>query len=233
MAEFSIRPMKRADLDHAFTWSIREGWNIGVYDHDGFYAADPAGFFLGELDGEPIGSVCGVAYGDSFGFIGIYIVRSEFRGQGYGLPLFQAAMAHLGDRNVGLDGVLAQQENYRRSGFRLAYRNIRYQGLGGGEIPTGCTPLEEIPFPLVEAYDRRHFPAPRTRFLEPWLRQPDSVALGVLRNGELTGYGRIRRFVNGYSIAPLFADDPETADLLFRALRAQRPDQTVFLDVPE
>ncbi len=31
-------------------------------------------------------------------------------------------------RTIGLDGVLAQQENYRKSGFQLAYRNIRYCG---------------------------------------------------------------------------------------------------------
>ena len=31
-------------------------------------------------------------------------------------------------RVIGLDGVVAQQENYRKSGFELAYANIRYGG---------------------------------------------------------------------------------------------------------
>jgi hypothetical protein len=30
---------------------------------------------------------------------------------------------------IGLDGVVAQQGNYLKSGFQLAYRNIRYQGV--------------------------------------------------------------------------------------------------------
>ena len=37
-------------------------------------------------------------------------------------------IAHAGTRVVGLDGVVAQQQNYRKSGFALAYANIRYGG---------------------------------------------------------------------------------------------------------
>ena len=29
---------------------------------------------------------------------------------------------------IGLDGVVGQQENYRKSGFQLAYANVRYGG---------------------------------------------------------------------------------------------------------
>ena len=40
--------------------------------------------------------------------------------------IWNAAMDSLAGRNVGLDGVVAQQDNYRKSGFRLAYRNVRF-----------------------------------------------------------------------------------------------------------
>ena len=46
-------------------------------------------------------------------FLGFYIVKPELRGQGHGLRLWQAGMARLDDRVVGLDGVIAQQENYK------------------------------------------------------------------------------------------------------------------------
>ncbi len=225
--------MRRADLDHAFAWSVREGWNIGTFDHDCFYKTDPRGFFLAELDGEPIGSISAVAYDATFGFIGIFILRPEFRGMGYGVQLFRAALAYLGNRNIGLDGVIAQQENYRRSGFQTAYRNVRYQGIGGGEIPDGCVPLSSLPFEQVLAYDSRHFPVPRRTFLKGWLALPGATALGTLNDGNLTGYGMIRPCVQGQLIAPLFADDHATAELLFHGLSAQRPNQTLFLDVPE
>jgi GNAT superfamily N-acetyltransferase len=231
--DFQVRRMNRPDLDHAFTWSVQEGWNIGLNDHKVFYATDPNGFFLGELEGEPIGSCSGVAYGDSYGFIGIYIVRHDLRGHGYGFKIFQAAMDYLGNRCVGLDGVIAQQENYKRSGFRLAYRNIRFGITGGGEMPSGLTPLTNVPFDQLDAYDCRHFFAPRPTFLQGWIQQPGATALGVLHSGALVGYGMIRPAVHGFLIGPLFADDPATADLLFRALIAQQPNQKIYLDVPE
>ena len=65
----------------------------------------------------------------AFAFLGFYIVKPELRGRGYGLRLWQAGMARLGNRIVGLDEVIAQQENYKRSGFVLAHRNIRFGGV--------------------------------------------------------------------------------------------------------
>ncbi len=47
------------------------------------------------------------------------------RGRGYGLGIRNAAIAHAGTRVIGLDGVAAQQENYKKSGFALAYANVR------------------------------------------------------------------------------------------------------------
>jgi ribosomal protein S18 acetylase RimI-like enzyme len=120
--------MQRAEIDLAVEWAAREGWNPGLQDADAFHAADPEGFLLGALAGEPAAVISAVRYGEGFGFIGFYIVRPDLRGRGYGLTLWNAAMARLAGRNVGLDGVVAQQPNYRKSGFRLAYRNIRHEG---------------------------------------------------------------------------------------------------------
>lgn len=76
-------------------------------------------------------------YDNSYGFLGFYIVKPEFRGRGYGLKLWQAGLKYLEGCNVGLDGVVEQQGNYMQSGFKLAYGNIRFEGTGGGEQPEG------------------------------------------------------------------------------------------------
>ncbi len=51
---FLVRPMTKEDLKIALSWAAAEGWNLGVDDVDNFYLADPGGFLLGELNGEPI-----------------------------------------------------------------------------------------------------------------------------------------------------------------------------------
>jgi Acetyltransferase (GNAT) domain len=140
---------------------------------------------------------------------------------------------HLGDRVIGLDGVVAQQENYRKSGFRLAFRNIRQKGRGGGAAPPGLAELAAVPTEEILRYDETAFPAPRAEFLKSWLGQRQAVALGVVDERRFKGYGVLRACHEGFKVGPLFADDEETADRLFAGLIARAPGAAVFLDTPE
>ena len=231
-----IRVMTRQEIGIAIDWAAAEGWNPGLHDADCFYAADPNGFLIGLIGDEPVGSVSAVKYDDSFGFVGFYIVKPGYRGQGYGIQLGLAALSYLKGCNVGIDGVVAQQENYRLAGFTKAYRNIRYQGISGGDF-TGdkrIIHLDSITFDNLCFYDQPFFPANRRNFLKCWIRQPQSKALGIMQNGKLAGYGVARICRTGFKIGPLFADNAEFADLLFKALIADLPEGSpVFLDAPE
>ncbi|GAB3486180.1 GNAT family N-acetyltransferase [Azotobacter salinestris] len=234
---YEISTMIRSEVDLAIEWAANEGWNPGIHDAECFHAADPHGFLIGLLNDEPIATVSAVRYGDSFGFIGLYIVRPEYRGKGYGSQILKAATDHLAGRNIGLDGVVAQQEQYRRLGFRLAYRNVRYEGRGPARAsaePNALVDLTSLSFAAVEAYDRAFFPAPRTRFLERWIGQPDARALGILQAGRLAGYGVRRKCFSGYKIGPLFADTPALAQALLVELREGiEAAEPFYLDVPE
>lgn len=128
MRAFQIQTMSRPQIDFAVELAAAEGWNPGLHDAECFYRADPQGFLVGTLQGRPIGCISAVSYQGTFGFVGFYIVIPELRGQGYGIQLWRAAMQRLQGHTIGLDGVIEQQANYARSGFRLAYRNIRYEG---------------------------------------------------------------------------------------------------------
>lgn len=234
--ELTLRTMSRQELDVAIEWAASEGWNPGLHAAGCFAAADPEGFLVSMRGDEAIATISAVKYGKTFGFIGFYIVKPEYRGSGYGLQIWQAAMARLNGRNIALDGVLTQQDNYRKSGFRLAYRNIRYQGTGGKPSmeDSRIVPLSEVAFATLRDYDRPFFPDEREHFLRCWTRLPDSTALGILHQGKLAGYGVLRACRNGYKIGPLFADDAELAEALFMALQAQTPEQAaIFLDTPE
>ena len=128
MNDLSIRTMRPDEISIAIDWAAGEGWNPGLADAACFATADPNGFLMGELDGVPVAIVSCVKYSASFAFLGLYIVREDMRGRGYGLSLWNAAIARAGRRVIGLDGVVAQQQNYKRSGFELAYANVRYGG---------------------------------------------------------------------------------------------------------
>jgi hypothetical protein len=230
--DLEIRIMRRAEVDLALEWAAREGWNPGLTDADCFHAADPDGFLIGCLAGEPIGCISVVRYGENFGFLGFYIVKPEWRGQGYGLQIWQAGMGKLQDRTVGLDGVIDQQENYMRSGFMLAHRNVRFGGIAHFPQPQDerVVPVGSAMAEAIIAYDRAFFPADRGAFLRCWLQRR---ALAVVERGKLRGYGVIRDCRTGFKIGPLFADAPEQADLLLRALACTGNGQVVFLDCPE
>jgi GNAT superfamily N-acetyltransferase len=228
-----IRNMNEHELASALEWAAAEGWNPGLDDAQCFYAADPKGFFLGEVDGKPAGCISAVAYDDAYGFLGLYIVAPDYRGRGFGLKLWRAAMVYLSGRNVGLDGVLSQQANYSKSRFTLAYRNIRYQGKGGGSEPYGLIDLSSVPFKEIARYDATVFPAPRPNFLRRWIEQPQAAALGVMNDQRLIGYGVVRPCRQGFKIGPLFAQNRQTADTLLKGLASRVPDQPIFLDAPE
>jgi hypothetical protein len=69
--------MKPEDLGVALTWAAKEGWNPGIYDAEPFWAADPTGFFIGEVNGRAISTYSAVKYGSTFSFHGFYIVESR------------------------------------------------------------------------------------------------------------------------------------------------------------
>jgi GNAT superfamily N-acetyltransferase len=171
--EYTIRTMTRDEVDMVIDWAAEEGWNPGHHDAACFYAADQEGFLVGLLGNKAVAAISVVKYGFSFGFLGLYIVRPEYRGMGYGLRIWKAGLERLEGRTIGLDGVVAQQENYMKSGFILAYRNIRYEGVGGGEMPNhnGIVPLLDLPFRELLACDQSFFPDDRKEFLECWINQ--------------------------------------------------------------
>ncbi|HWR01182.1 MAG TPA: GNAT family N-acetyltransferase [Chlorobaculum sp.] len=236
ISDYTIRTMTRSEIDLAVEWAALEGWNPGTDDAECFYRADPDGFLVGLVGNKPVATISVVRYGSSFGFLGFYIVRPEYRGMGLGPPIWNAGLARLEGRSVGLDGVVAQQENYTKSGFRLAYRNIRYMGVGGGnhEKQNGIKPLSDILFEEIVSFDRQFFPEDRRSFLECWIKRNGSTALGFNDNGRLSGYGVIRPCRSGFKIGPLFADSPELAETLFCSLKSSIPEGSpFFLDIPE
>ncbi|MCK1516391.1 GNAT family N-acetyltransferase [Bradyrhizobium sp. 190] len=234
MNDFTIRTMRPGEIPIAMDWAAAEGWNPGFADAACFASVDPDGFLIGELDGAPAATVSCVNYDAGFAFLGFYIVRADLRGRGFGLRIWNAAIAHAGARVIGLDGVTAQQENYRKSGFALAYANVRY----GGTVAAPAAPqaeiiaLSDVPFAAVETDDATVFPAPRSAFLRAWIGSPSHIGYALVRDGRLAGWGVVRPCRKGFKIGPLVADNRAIAETVLSALLARIGGGEIFLDVP-
>ncbi len=227
----NIRPLTPPETLAAIDWAAAEGWNPGLSDLPAFLAQDP-GLFLGAFDDTGLTAIIAATrYGADFGFIGFYIARPDRRGQGHGIAVWRAAMARLAGRLVGLDGVVAQQANYRASGFSLAWNNIRF---GGAVVPSrpaaGIRAARDMPFAALATLDRSTHPAPRDAFLRAWLTTPGHNALAHVTDGAVDGFGVARPCREGHKIGPLVAQTPAVAEALARALSPGGP---LFLDVPE
>jgi len=237
--DMTIRRMTRGELDTLVEWAAAEGWNPGLDDAEVFWRTDPDGYVAAEIDGELVGGGSIVAYGRRYGFMGFFIMRSDFRGRGLGNRLWNERKRRLlarldADACIGMDGVFNMQDYYARGGFRFVCRDLRFEGRGmESPEPGGIVEASSVPFERIDAYDRGHFPAARSGFLRNWIQRPGGHAVVVLEGGEMRGYAVIRPCRTGHKIGPLFAADAEVADRLFRALASRVPGEPIFLDVPE
>lgn len=228
-----VRQLTLAEVVELLLWAKAEGWNPGVDDAGPFHAADPAAFLGCFVEGRLASAISAVRSGPDFGFIGLYICHPEFRGKGLGRRIWETGIARLGGRTIGLDGVPAQQENYRAMGFVPAYRTWRYCGrfMPDGIDPS-VTPIGHAMLPSIVVVDRRHYPGPRADFLGAWIAAP-RIARAVARAGRVTGYGVLRKCHDGCKIGPLFAETDVDAHRIFLALCAASEGETISIDVPE
>ncbi|MGF1561138.1 MAG: GNAT family N-acetyltransferase [Geminicoccaceae bacterium] len=213
-------------------WAAGEGWNPGLDDAACFRAADPDGFLVGRLDGVMAAGVSLVRYSASYSFLGLFIVRPDVRGQGYGKAIWDAAIALAGRRTIGLDGVDAQVANYRSQGFAPAFKSIRHAGRVEAAVEAAhLTGLDARNLAGIAALDRRGFGVDRHAFLEAWLHAGHHRVRVWVEDGQVRGYGVARACRQGAKIGPLFADTSEIADALLRAL-AQAVGGEIILDTP-
>lgn len=245
MTDAIIRRASQSEFATAINWAAAEGWNPGLDDLAAFYQADSAGFFMGWKDDRPVSCISVVRYGQTHGFLGIYIVHPDWRGTGIGIATWNTGMEHLKGRTIGLYGVLDQQQNYAQSGFVQVGTDTRFTGVPGRhDLAAGhpdirpLVPEDEI---RVLNYHKPFFPADRDAFIANWVCLSGSEENPVSRQSlaacdgdKLIGIGTIRECRNGYKIGPLFADNVDAATALFQSLCNMTPDDAeISLDVPE
>ncbi|MCM2397006.1 GNAT family N-acetyltransferase [Rhizobium sp. S95] len=239
MPATEIRPLSPAEVATLVGWAGDEGWNPGLADASAFHAADPQGFLGCFVDGVLAAGISAVAYGTDFGFIGLYICHPDYRGKGYGRQVWDAGIAHLEGRTIGLDGVPEQQANYASMGFVPTYQTFRWSGRVTTPSPSSpsastikvCAATPDL-LPAIGAFDSRFFPAERSAFLTEWLSAPRETFVATTAAG-IAGYAVLRRCLVGYKLGPLFAVDNDAADALLDACLLRIGAEELQIDVPE
>ncbi len=233
MMATEIRVAGIDDVRTMLDWAKAEGWNPGLGDAEAFLAADPGGFFIAQVDGGPVAAISVVNHSDAFAFLGLYICRREFRGQGIGFALWKHALDHAGSRNIGLDGVAAQEANYAKSGFVRSGATARYEGCIKPLDAANVRDLQQTDVSAVLTLDADANGYLRTAFLAAWLAPTDVRKSVVLSSGaDLKGFATIRRCRAGAKIGPVVAPNPEAAFSLMRAALLRMPSTEVVVDVP-
>lgn len=230
-------------------WAAAEGWNPGLNDLSLAWSVEPQAFIALRHKNKLVAGGTVMAYdsGQS-GFMGLFIVRKDYRARGLGGLLWQHRLKLLRQRllpnaPIGMDGVLDMLPFYQRGGFVFSHFDCRYEGLAKSGISAGAgagagfqsqlQALDQVPFADLLDFDTHHAAGPRETFLRAWVNQPGCIGLADYSDQQLKGYAVLRACRHGYKIGPLFAQSPETAEKLLFALMATIPGQPLALDVPE
>jgi GNAT superfamily N-acetyltransferase len=163
-SNIAIKSMTKQEIEESIQWAKIEGWNPGIHDAECFYRTDSNGFFAAKQDGELVGTISIVKYSNDFVFMGLFIVKPEFRGKGVGLAIQKFAMDKTRDLNLGLDGVLSMQAHYEKAGFKKAYNNTRYAGRINRALSSKCIPIKKNDLEEVADFDAKFFPVKRLKF---------------------------------------------------------------------
>ena len=190
-------------------WANDEGWNPANTDRLAFHAMDPGAFLMGRLDGEPVACISVRATARASASSAATSRGRSVRGKGYGIQIWNAGMKRLAGRNVGLDGVAAQQANYRKSGFRVleqcpARRHAPARGTGRRRASAGrCA---ELAVRQARGLRPPLLPEARDSFLAPWITAARAHGAGGAEGRRDRGLRRDPRAVAGASrIGPLYA----------------------------
>jgi creatinine amidohydrolase len=235
LGAIELRPMQPADIGAGLQLCRAAGWNQVRADWELYLSQNPSGCSVLVRNGAVAGTVITVDYQGRFSWVGMVLVRPEFRGAGLGTRLLQVAFGHLRTcETVKLDATPAGRQVYLPLGFVDEYGLMRMEGVAAGGAYGGAgnavRPMTERDLAAVAALDEPVFGARREHVLRAYWRSAPHLAHVAERGGALAGFALGRRGHTHDQVGAIVAPERETACGLLKAVLAGNPGQRFLLD---
>lgn len=240
MEHFSIRPFKDEDIDFAYKLDVIEQWDDTRNDIKRMLNYEPNGCFIAEINSKPVGHVFSISYG-RLGWIGLLIVKAEYRRRGIGTLLTKRAMNYLLSCKVEamkLEAVSAIADLYRKLGFVDEYDSLRFIGVSRKITPLSShcvNSLKKEEITKLAKFDGEYFGANRIKILTRLCYAHPKLCFVSYEEAKIVGYIICRETQTGYRIGPWVCNpkNPQTAqELLTKCMTTMRRDEKLFVGVP-
>jgi GNAT superfamily N-acetyltransferase len=209
------------------------GWNQLESDWRVFLNWNPAACRVAERDGNIVGTIATLRYGDCFSWLSMVLVEPSERGAGIGTRLLQEGLAILREDCVRLDATPLGRPIYARNGFVDEYPLSRMTAtVHGAAVPTSARPMREEDLAHVLPYDRAVFGADRSRLLRALFQLAPGYAWIAGEAGSIEGYSFGRPGFLYQQLGPVIAQNAQTARNLVGACLSSRNGTKVAIDVP-
>ena len=142
----TLRLLTEYDVDFVTRLAENEKWGYLPCDIKRYMEYDPRGCFIAEVDGKQAGHIFSVRY-DKLGWIGLLIVKAEYRRKNIGITLTKKAINYLfncGVETTRLEAVPEIADLYRQLGFVDEYDSLRFIKIHKKAIRPSSQCLEHI-----------------------------------------------------------------------------------------
>ncbi len=232
-----IRAMTADDVASAMILSSTEGWNQTLDDWR-FIISSPGNICLvAESQKIIVATATVVNYSEKIFWIGMVLVKKDFRGKGISKLLLNHIFQNLDKEPlVRLDATPQGQKIYHSLGFKEEYQIARMICMAAGPFSGEkmiITPRQVTPeyMPGIITLDKFAFGVERSFLMKMLAERYPQKAWICLKENQTTGFVLGRDGNNFHHIGPVIARTAEDAKILIRCAMKGLEGMPVILDV--
>jgi len=235
---FHVEKMEVDDFPFAVQLANTMNWNMTVEDFEFMVKLEPLGCFVQFHGQERVGIATSIGFG-KVGWLGNFVVKENFRGEGAGSILMKHAIDYLKNKGVETIGLYAYPHLvnfYESFGFKPDVDFLVLQGKAA--LPATQQMLKAAKkqdVPEIIGLDCSCFGADRRKLLEPILLNKGNLCYVSTENSEIIGYVAAKVYDKMAEVGPLMckANRAKAAVLLLKTILTRLNGLNVFVYIPK